>query len=296
MSYPIIEIGPREPEDIEQLGSKPKFWFRRGEERWLFKEARQNTGEHWAEKIAAEVAHLLGILAADVELATFGGKHGSATRSFVNLSLGSALIHGNELLAGLVAGYRRENRFKQSEHTLGNIIRAVSRIYPVGFEKNRDAALHQLAGYVVLDALIGNTDRHHENWGLLFTFHGEHQKVTMSVAPSFDHASSLGRELRDDKREQRLRNGTVHAYAQAGHGGIYLRQTDPHGASPLALALHARTEYPDYFAPWFDRVRELELHKVAAIVGDVPETWMSHAARRFAIELMQVNARYLLAS
>ena len=37
-----LEIDPATIEDIEQLGSKPKFWFYRGTERWLFKEARGN--------------------------------------------------------------------------------------------------------------------------------------------------------------------------------------------------------------------------------------------------------------
>ena len=46
------------------------------------------------------------------------------------------------------------------------------------------------AGYLVLDAVIGNTDRHHENWGLLLRRTETGWKG--QVAPSFDHASSLG--------------------------------------------------------------------------------------------------------
>ena len=45
--YEVLEVAPASIEDIEQLGSKPKFWFYRGTERWLFKEARENTGEDW---------------------------------------------------------------------------------------------------------------------------------------------------------------------------------------------------------------------------------------------------------
>ena len=47
MTYEVLEVDPASIEDIEQLGSKPKFWFYRGRERWLFKEARENTGEDW---------------------------------------------------------------------------------------------------------------------------------------------------------------------------------------------------------------------------------------------------------
>ena len=70
MHYPILQILADWREDTEQLGSKSKFWFRRdnSDEFWLFKEARYSNGivvgEDWAEKIAAEIAVLLGIPAA----------------------------------------------------------------------------------------------------------------------------------------------------------------------------------------------------------------------------------------
>jgi hypothetical protein len=50
----------------EQLGSRPKFWYRvAGDNQpWLFKYTREHTGEDWSEKIASEVAKLLGVPAA----------------------------------------------------------------------------------------------------------------------------------------------------------------------------------------------------------------------------------------
>ena len=72
-AYEVIEVHLEDLVGDETLGSKPKFWFSRGKERWLFKEARESTGEDWAEKIAAEVASVLMIPAAKVELAEFNG-------------------------------------------------------------------------------------------------------------------------------------------------------------------------------------------------------------------------------
>lgn len=63
--YSVVQIQEEwlldEPE--EEMGSKRKFWYRREPDgvECLFKFPRPNTGEHWAEKIAAEVANLLGI-------------------------------------------------------------------------------------------------------------------------------------------------------------------------------------------------------------------------------------------
>src|SRR5438874_2334528 len=121
--FPILEVRPEDRLDVEQLGSKPKFWFQRPNGRWLFKEAREHTGEDWAEKIAAEIAKAVGISAAVVELAEFSGKAGCASQSFVRKEDGKNLIqqnliHGNELLAGAVIGYDRTKRMHQSDHTL----------------------------------------------------------------------------------------------------------------------------------------------------------------------------------
>jgi hypothetical protein len=193
--YPIITIDPNTVEDEEQLGSKPKFWFRHEGRRWLFKEVRPNTGEHWAEKVAAELAALLKVPAAHVELAQYLDRRGCAVESFIVDRRREFLVHGNELLAGAVTDYDMQKRFRQSDHTLANIIRAVETIFAPGPE--RIQAAERLCGYLTLDALIGNTDRHHENWGLFMavatTADGVLGVAKAEVAPSFDHASSLGR-------------------------------------------------------------------------------------------------------
>lgn len=46
------------------------------------------------------------------------------------------------------------------------------------------SAFDCFAGLLVFDALVGNTDRHHENWAIV--------EDTGLLAPSFDHGASLG--------------------------------------------------------------------------------------------------------
>lgn len=86
------------------MGTKEKFWYRDPDDDvdWLFKHPRENTGEHWAEKIAAEVAELLGVPHATVELAEFEGRRGSASRSFVSDDY--ELWHGNQIMDWAVEG------------------------------------------------------------------------------------------------------------------------------------------------------------------------------------------------
>lgn len=287
MSYPIVNIPADAREDTEQLGSKPKFWVFLNGQRWLFKDARPDTGEDWAEKAAAEVAKAIGIRAATVELADYSGRRGCISLNFVDRQAGQALVHGNEILATSVTAYDREKTFRQSDHTLQNIETAIRDLFP---HDRADAALAELAGYLVFDALIGNTDRHHENWGLLLHFLDEPPTLVPSVAPSFDHASSLGRELRDGRRVELLNGQRVSWYLGKARGGIFRTPEERRGENPLRLVRSASRAYPSLFVPALERVAALAAADVRQIVARLPDARASEPARRFA-EAMILTAQ-----
>lgn len=198
----------------EPLGTKNKFWCECAGERWLFKEIRkisdsEFSGEDWSEKVAAEIARVLGIPAARVELSVCSGRRGCVSKNFT--SADQQLVHGNEVLAAYVsANYEQSKNYGQAGHTLESIFAALGAIFPETGQRRK--AMRQFADYCVLDALIGNVDRHHENWGVLWQvvrtgdldaseMNREHDIAGQyQLAPSYDHASSLGRELTDKKR------------------------------------------------------------------------------------------------
>lgn len=128
-AYQVFEIQPEWVLEQEAMGSKDKFWYRAkdNEPEWLFKFPQANTGQHWAEKIAAEVAKCMDVLHAQVEFATFHGTRGSATETFARD--GRELFHGNQMLAGKVIGYDPAKQFRQCEHTLENIFLALDRTF-----------------------------------------------------------------------------------------------------------------------------------------------------------------------
>lgn len=287
-SYPIFEV--QEALDQEDMGSKEKFWYLpEGETtKWLFKYPREDTGEHWAEKVAAEVANGLGTPHGGVELAVFEGRRGSVTESFV--SEGEELVHGNQVLGGTLRMYDTKVKRGQSDHTFENIWLALERFFiqPKTIEK---AKLH-FAAYVVLDAVIGNTDRHHENWGILRDRKGT--RWTGVLAPSFDHASSLGRELSDEQRNRFITEGRVGGYADRGRGGIYWFSGDTYGRSPLELARLAAQAHPDAFRPAINKLKRLDEDSLRGIMDRMPENWMSTSAQSFAIQLMCHNVERIL--
>lgn len=292
-AYSVFEIKPEWVLEPEAMGSKDKFWYRakEGEPEWLFKFPQPNTGQHWAEKIAAEVARCMDVLHGVVEFAVFQDVRGSATESFARD--GRNLFHGNQILAGKVIGYDPTKKFRQCDHTLENVFLALDRTFtkPEGAHKAKTV----LADYLVLDAVIGNTDRHHENWGILRKQVGNGWRGM--VAPTFDHASSLGRELRDvsegKSRKQILAQKRIGPYAEKAPGAIYWDKADKRGLSPLTLVRRAAALHADLFKPALTRLERLNKPKLAAIIAGVPEEWMSPLSREFAIELMCYNTEEL---
>ncbi len=291
--FPILKVTSEMRSDVEHLGSKPKFWFKWNGENWLFKEAREQTGEDWAEKVASEIARELGLATHHTELAIWEGKRGCAVKSFLP-SNQSVLVHGNELLGGLITGYDKHKERGQADHTFDNIVTVIEKLFPQ--DKARREASFRMVGYLVFDALVGNTDRHHQNWGVLLerrTAPGGKPGFALQLAPTFDHASSLGRELTDEARERMLRESQIERYIRKGHGGIFGDAEAKRGLSPLAVAQMLAERYPLFFGPWQKRVQELPLETLSELLARVPDERMSAPGRSFALAFLLDSRRLL---
>ena len=226
-------------------------------------------------------------------------QRGCASRSFVDTSRGQSLIHGNEVLGGLGVKYDPAKKLRQSDHNLENIYQALTKLFG---KSGRGPVLTQLAEYLVLDALIGNTDRHHENWGLLLelpsAISGSPEgkvRLAVSVAPTFDHASPLGRELLDPARDRILAEHKIAAYVRRGRGGVYLKGSDRYGANPLDLVEHGVLAYAGYFTPILRRIRETSVDRLIDTVDGVPNIRMSVGAKNFTKEFIRQSHLALMA-
>jgi HipA-like C-terminal domain len=293
-TFPIIEVTPamRSDSKVEQLGSKPKFWFTYEKEKWLFKEARQNTGEDWSEKLASEIAKLMGLSTHHTELAIWNGKRGCAVKSF--LPQGFSLVHGNELLGGLLSGYDSEKIHGQADHTVENIVNVLERIF-LG-DSSRAAVSRKFIGYLVFDALVGNTDRHHQNWGLIINLpeNKESANPIVALAPTFDHASSLGRELTDEARARHSKEQTIERYTLRARGGIFENVNSSRGMSPMSLATLLAVRYPQFFKPWQTSVKNLNPNDFKTLIERISSDRISLQGKEFAHALLLKNTELLL--
>lgn len=297
MSYPVIQIPLENVLYDEQMGTKDKDWCRHpaDERLWLFKHPRLISevaglsGEHWAEKLAAELGALLEVPVAQVELAEIEGQRGSLSR---NILAGDheAMVHGNELLAGYVTGYDKDRKRGQNAHTWQNIQAA---IHNRCGQTPCAGILEAFAGYLVLDAWIGNSDRHHQNWALLQTQRAD--GVSYTMCPSFDHASSLGRELTDERRRDLLAGGMDrYRNHKLARGAIFWEPTDAHPLHQLELVRRIGKESPGLVGPWLSRLETIVADAWTKVIQAVPDQWMSPDAKEFAVSLIAANRIELL--
>ncbi len=299
--YPIIEVPADALRKDEQMGSKGKFWYKDKDNDlgWcLFKQGRTGTAEDFAEKAAAELAAMLGLPHARVEFAQSGDRFG--TISVCCLRDGEFLRHGNDLLLQIVEDYPRQDpthRFARvSQHTVSAVRDAMTSVFlelPVGWQTVRgiDSAVGVFIGYLLFDAWIGNTDRHHENWAWVVSAPPWPQSWTCHLCPTFDHASSLGRELQDSRRKQLLDNRGVDAYAAKGRSALFGHQNDPVPLGTLEAFNAMASEHAKAAKMWVDKLLALDQAEVAATLRRVPSQFASNLTIEFAIEILSANRR-----
>lgn len=292
--FPIIEISADAAQAQEPMGTKYKFWLRHPElGQCLFKMARPDTGEDWSEKIAAELCGLLGLPHARYELATWQDHPGIVSPTF--LTANTTLLHGNDILAGLVSSYPRDTAYNQSQHTLTNVINALTleglRL-PLDWNApdGVTSAVSVFVGYLLLDAWIGNGDRHHENWGFVLQV----PQGIPHLAPTYDHASCLGRELQDTKRQSRLQNKTVKNYTQKSRSAFYENVSDRKTITTFDTFAKIAKKYPKSAAIWLNHLAQITDTEVSACLKRIPNHRISPVACEFTEQMLSFNQTRLL--
>ena len=226
--------------------------------------------EDWAEVVAAQVARRLGVPVVDVELAVRSGRRGALVRRLTDLD--QALHTGSVLLA-------QDERYDPEDTVTcrGHSLEVVGQHL-----KNIDGA-RAMTPLLVLDALINNRDRHHNNWAVLV------RGRERLLAPAFDHGTSLGSKLTDTARRRlleqdpRLTEYTRRATAWRWEPGRRSRQT------LVDLAADAVRRW-GVAADLRAAVEDLDVEEVVQAPGSVA----SDLALSLAAVMLQTNRRRLL--
>lgn len=257
---------------------------------WLWK-YRQTTGDgseaaltDCAEVFTSRLAAAIDLPAAECRFAILDGEPGLISRNVTpqgfNLNTGTTYLPE-------VEGYQRRQsagsdadggRMRLDEgYTLDSVRQVLEHVEaPPGVSDLSGFAV--FAGYLVLDALVGNGDRHPGNWAIL-----ERQRDgARFLAPTYDHGSALGAGLTDDNR----RDKDPVAFARRGRANPF----SPRKQLAVELALEAvRRSGADL---WVARVAALEEVSIRETL-EAPRGRLSEVAATFMEQVVLENQRRL---
>jgi hypothetical protein len=305
MFFPIYDVSASVADRPEALGSKEKFWLTPqagaglSEQPHLFKVGRPNTGENWAEKVCCEILKKLEMPCAEYHFAICAGKNGVISERFFNSE--ASFLPANTLLSKIDSQYDGSVRFHQLQYKLlqiMEILRSRSHVQPpLGFtERYGGLSAHDFfIGYLIFDAFVGNTDRHHENWGVVVIDQADH--AGYYLAPSFDHASSLGRDLSDKQRSWRLSTrdtrATVEAYADRARSAFFGPGTNPKALTSKEVVAHLMVSHPETTQFWVDKISSVEIEQLKDIFDRIMPNLISEQAVQFALRMLKRNQQVL---
>jgi hypothetical protein len=296
--FPIVTVPEDAADFFEQLGTKPKFWYKNDNVNYLFKEARPDTGEDWAEKVACELFALVGIPYVKYDLAVWKNTKGVVCQNFVPPRC--RLVHGNELLAKVVLGYPTTKFYGTKQYTLRRVLGLIGlRDFfqlPIGWENLPvRTPIEVFVGYLMMDAWVANQDRHHENWGFVV----KPESGTIHLAPSYDHASSLGSHETDDNRLQRLtthdRRRSMNQYVNKAVSPFFASSSAEKPLSTIEAFVDAGEIWPDAADTWLSRIEQVSLLDTRSILEQIPAERISRVGIDFALKILELNQTRLLA-
>ena len=139
------------------------------------------TGEYWAEKLAAEIGKLINVECAKVEIGTYMGRIGSMSYNIISEKI-IAFVEGVEFILAKYPYYDKDklqDPFTNTQYSIQMVQKSIENI--VDFK--------DFFKVVIFDILIGNSDRHHSNWGIKYETNGK--DVNVGICPLYDNGSSL---------------------------------------------------------------------------------------------------------
>lgn len=153
-------------------------------------------------------------------------------------------------------------------------------------------AVECFVGYIVFDGWIMNVDRHHENWGMLADSNDR-------LAPSYDHASALGRLLNDERRTKIL-EGEVYRLdlekyisRSKASGAIYPLEGEKSVAPWKLVGDLSKMGYADEAHEWLAKILAVTDAQLDECFSRFPKGWISPPAARFAKAVLQKSRQLM---
>ncbi len=220
--------GTRSKKILQKPNTEELYYFKTS----LNKGEMDYKHEFWSEIIASKIGQYLGFNMLDYNIAYFNGEIGCLSKSMIP-SDKEELSEGIQYLMGTDSTYNPSDKRSYVKYTFSFIEKALK-------EYKLDHRMPEVIKTIIFDSIIGNRDRHKENWGFIvsknsldynsrkrfnkiaevackfsevFSKKNEIEKALLRsfvenvkgvFSPIYDSGSYLGREIMDEKVIQML--------------------------------------------------------------------------------------------
>jgi hypothetical protein len=148
--------GTRNKMIVENPDNRTDYYFKTS----LKKAQKDYKYEFWSEIIASEVGISLGFNVLKYDIAFNGKELGCISQSMVTPGV-NKLTEGISYLTGYDTTYQpKDDKSSKKQYTFHFILKALK-------SYNLDRFIENIIEIIVFDSIIGNSDRHQENWGVI---------------------------------------------------------------------------------------------------------------------------------
>lgn len=247
--------------------SKEKAWFK-------YQGQGYNVSEACSEKMCYEIAKVLGYNCAKIELA----KDENNQIGILNY----LFIDVNKITHMDAVSYLNEQENERPYfYTVSNIKRTLDNI---------DGKLFN--GFIRLmlfDALVGETDRHEENWGVEITKDG------YEFSPLYDNGCNLLREFRNEEYAAKYYDDIQRFDAYIYKSKTYIfKEDNKHRYKHFELIEYLNEEYHDILVKEIRNLNKLTDDKIENIVNKIPNELLTDKHKEYIIYYLKKRRDILL--
>ena len=298
--YPIYQLNSDWSSKLSPAdGVLKKDWYQHPDlGKCLFKEAWSQTlraNADWTEKVVYEFAKLLGLPVARYELAT-GYIHNSSELINGVISLNCLPDNINEEIPGrqflIECDSSGDNNYKA--YTIERVLNALDAanvLPPSNWERidGIDNGAKLYLGYMLLDTIVANTDRHDRNWGVMAI------EERLQLIPTYDHGYSLGVHLDDDEKSNKsLSRFLIETSSnfRDSDGKTLVMESDRILCSDVFE--QAAKLYPEAARIWQQQLAKISQQQIFDLLDRVPDDRITLTSAKFARMLIWHNQGRIL--
>lgn len=249
------------------ITDKNKAWFK-------YQGQGYNVSEAGSEKMSFEIAKILGYNCAKIELAKDENNQiGILNYLFVDIDKTTHM--------DAISYLNKQEKERPYFYTISNIKSTLDNI-----DKNLFKGFIRL---MVFDALIGETDRHEENWGIEITANG------YEFSPFYDNGCNLLREFRNEENAIPYYNGIKNFFAYINKSKTYIYKEDnKHRFKHFELISYLNENYHDILINEINNLNKLTDNIIEDIVNKVPDELLTDKHKQYIIEYLKKRRDILL--